>query len=67
MMNAVLKLPRQWEPHPIALCWPEPDPARYAEMKADIAEHGQKVPIQIFEGKVLDGKTRLKICGELGR
>ena len=56
----------RWEPHPISMCWPDPGPARYQEMLDDIAAHGQKVPVQLFENKVLDGKTRLRICEQLG-
>ncbi len=41
--------------------------ADYAALKADIAERGIMVPIEVDEnGEVLDGHHRVKICDELG-
>ena len=45
---------------------PEPSPAEYAALKADIAAHGVQVPIELDEkGSVLDGHTRLRAWTEL--
>jgi ParB-like chromosome segregation protein Spo0J len=39
----------------------------YAALKADIAEHGVQVPIEVDEnGAILDGHHRQRICAELG-
>ncbi len=40
----------------------------YEALKADIAKRGVLVPIEFDQdGDVVDGRNRLKICGELGR
>lgn len=38
----------------------------FLELKQDIQKNGQLVPILLREGKVLDGRHRLKACVELG-
>jgi len=40
--------------------------ADYQALKLDILAHGQRVPITILNGAVLDGRNRLKACDELG-
>ena len=48
---------------------PMPDltPAEYEALKADIAQHGVQVPIEVDEhGAILDGHNRQRICAELG-
>lgn len=54
------------ELHPLAQKYPPMEAEEFAAFQADLAEHGQKNPIWLFEGKVLDGRNRLRACTELG-
>jgi ParB-like chromosome segregation protein Spo0J len=38
----------------------------YEGLKKDIAENGQEEPIVAWQGKLIDGRNRLKACEELG-
>ena len=52
--------------HPLAKLMPEPTQEEYIALKKDIKEHGQRLPILLFEGQILDGRTRALACEELG-
>lgn len=52
--------------HPAALLLPPMTDDEYAGLKADVAEHGQRQPIIVHLGTVLDGRHRMKACEELG-
>lgn len=52
--------------HPAADVWPMMDARRYDELLADIREHGQREPITICDGMVLDGRNRYRACVDLG-
>lgn len=54
------------ELHPATTIFPPMGAAEFEALKADIAANGQLVPIEIWEGKVLDGRHRLRACRELG-
>lgn len=53
-------------PHPAAEAFPMMDPKRFEELKASIEKHGQRVPLTICGGLILDGRNRYKACVELG-
>lgn len=52
--------------HPAAEIFPAMDDAALAALTADIAAHGQREPILMLEGQVIDGRHRLRACEELG-
>jgi len=52
--------------HPLAALLPPMADAEYAALRNDIAAHGQRQPIVIHEGMILDGRHRARACQELG-
>jgi site-specific DNA-methyltransferase (adenine-specific) len=52
--------------HPFADLIPSMTEEEYQGLKADIAEHGQREAIVLYEGKILDGRHRYRACCELG-
>lgn len=54
------------EIHKIVNLFPEMSASEFNELKADISRHGQKMPILYYQGKVVDGRHRLRACTELG-
>ena len=53
--------------HPITHDWAEMTDIERAELKADLKKNGQKTPILVWMGHVVDGKHRLALCRELKR
>jgi DNA modification methylase len=51
--------------HPAADAWPMMDDGRFAELRADIEANGQREPITICDGMILDGRNRYRACVEL--
>jgi len=54
------------KPHPAADAFPMMDDVRLDELKADIAANGQREPITLCDGMILDGRNRYRACVELG-
>jgi hypothetical protein len=52
--------------HPIAHLFPEMSGPELDALVVDIGEHGQRVPLLLHEGKVVDGRHRLLACEALG-
>ena len=52
--------------HPAAELFPMLDDARLSELAADIRENGQREPIQILDGRILDGRNRHRACAMAG-
>lgn len=54
------------EIHPLAEIMPDLSQKDYQELLLDIQTNGLLDPITLFEGKVLDGRNRLRACQEAG-
>ena len=52
--------------HPAADAWPMMDDERFGELLADIEMNGQREPITLCDGMILDGRNRYRACVELG-
>jgi len=52
------------KPHRFATLFPRADAADTATIRNDILKNGCRVPIVLYEGKVLDGWTRYTICDQ---
>lgn len=55
-----------YEIHEAALVFPLMEGKEFDALKEDIAERGLLEPIDLYEGKVLDGRNRVIACKELG-
>ena len=54
------------EVHELANLFPPMSDTEYAGLLASMREIGQTDPIVIYQGKVIDGRNRLRACRELG-
>jgi hypothetical protein len=52
--------------HPLSAAFPSMSADDFAALVEDIKAHGQREPIMLFEGMVLDGWHRYQACGQLG-
>lgn len=50
------------QPHPLAELFPMLPDAEIRELADDIVTYGQRVPIVVLDGMVLDGRNRLAAC-----
>lgn len=58
--------PVTFEIHPAANIFPEMTDDEAKSLMIDIRENGQREPIILFNGKVIDGRNRLRACRWLG-
>lgn len=56
----------KYEIHPIANIFPAMSDSELQALRDDIEQYGQREPIWLYEGKVIDGRHRLRACEELG-
>lgn len=54
------------EHHPIADIFPMMSEEEYEGLREDIRQHGQREPITVWRGLLVDGRNRLRACEELG-
>ena len=58
--------PSTLETHPLSEFMPIKTDREYAALKESIEINGLQTPLTRFEGKILDGRHRLRACAELG-
>ena len=58
--------PARPAPHPICLLIPSADEDELQDLTDDIRAHGLIDPIVLFEGMILDGRTRATACERAG-
>lgn len=56
----------KYETHPAADLFPLMDEDALSRLAEDIEKHGQRDPVVLCDGKVLDGRNRVLACGRLG-
>jgi N6-adenosine-specific RNA methylase IME4/ParB-like chromosome segregation protein Spo0J len=59
------QLPKELEIHEAANLFPEMSAQEFEELKKDIGMNGLQMPILLYQGKVVDGRHRLRACTEL--
>src|ERR1700733_14887339 len=52
--------------HPLANIFPLMDENELKRLTEDIRKNGQREPIKLYEGKILDGRNRYRACVRLG-
>ncbi len=58
--------PERPSPHPICLLIPPADEGELQDLTDDIRAHGLIDPIVLFEGMILDGRSRAAACERAG-
>jgi N6-adenosine-specific RNA methylase IME4 len=53
--------------HPFADLLPPMTEAEYVELRESIRANGQREPITLYRGLILDGRNRARACGEIRR
>src|SRR5262249_48474512 len=53
--------------HPLCTIIPPCTDKEFNELKEDIKKNGLQVPIMLFDGEILDGRSRYRACVELGK
>src|SRR5689334_20533953 len=56
-----------YDVHPAANLFPMMTEPEFDELQDDIREHGQILPIILYDGKILDGRNRAMACHKLGK
>ncbi len=56
----------KYQLHPVASAFPEMPNSAFEELKRSIRQNGLRHPIVLYDGKIIDGKTRYEACVELG-
>jgi hypothetical protein len=51
--------------HPYAKMFPKMGEAEFAKFKRDIQLNGQRLPVIMYKGLILDGRHRYQACSDL--
>jgi N6-adenosine-specific RNA methylase IME4 len=65
-LSDALAGPGELEHHPHAALFPLMEGPAFKDFCKDVATHGLREPIVTYQGKVLDGRNRLRACVETG-
>jgi ParB-like chromosome segregation protein Spo0J len=65
-LNPINNPPGRPAPHPICLLIPSADDEELQDLTDDIRSHGLINPIVLFEGMILDGRSRAAACERAG-
>ncbi len=57
---------RDFQVHPVAAMFPDIAGDDYQRLREDIEAYGVRTPIVVCGSWFVDGRTRLRVCGELG-
>ncbi|UCI07200.1 hypothetical protein [Mesorhizobium sp. B1-1-8] len=55
-----------YQDHPFAEIWPLLSGEDFAKFVADIKANGMRVPVVLYQGRILDGRARYRACVEAG-
>ena len=55
---------KQYPLSPVALAFPDASPEADARLAASIAKYGQRVPVSVWNGEILDGRRRIAACAK---
>ena len=56
----------EYQQHPVGATFPQLKGIKRERLKASIEANGQRNPIKVYDGRILDGWNRYTICQELG-
>jgi N6-adenosine-specific RNA methylase IME4 len=56
----------EYQIHSATKLFPPMSDDEFEQLKADIKQNGQKMPILVYRNKIVDGRERLRACRELG-
>lgn len=66
-MNTTYPSPNAVIPvHPLCTIFPPMSDEEKVELRESIEKNGQREPVVLFEGQILDGRNRYEVCRELG-